>query len=129
MKSYELTYLIIPSLASTEAEEYHKKIKEDIKKEGGAVGKEQIPAKKTLAYPINKNTEGYLASLDIEIDKEKVSLLKEKLDKEEEILRHLLIEKEAPQKTEERKVSRKKKSLKPEKTKLKEIDDKIDEIL
>ncbi len=129
MKVYELTYLIIPSLASKEAEEYHKKIKEIIEKEGGVPGKEQLPSKKNLAYLIKNCSEGYLACVDFEIDKESVKKLTEKINKESQILRYLLLEKEAIKQNERKKTSRKKKSLKPEKTKLKEIDEKIDEML
>jgi len=129
MKAYELTYLITSSLAPKEAEEYHNKIKEIIEKEGATLGKEQAPAKKTLAYPIEKKEEGYLACVDFELAKENTKSLLKKLDKETNTLRHLLLEKEAVQETEGRKPSTKKKSLKPEKTKLKEIDQKIDEIL
>jgi len=129
MKAYELTYLTTSSLSLKEAEEYHKKIREIIEKEGGALGKEQSPGKKALAYPIKKEEEGYFACIDFEIEKKNAVTLSEKLSKEANLLRHLLIEKETVQGTEERKPSTKKKSLKPEKTKLKEIDQKIDEIL
>lgn len=129
MNSYEITYLIIPSLTAKEAEDYHKKIKEAIEKTGGVLGKEQIPTRRELAYPVEKNTEGYLASIDFDINKEKVVQVKEKIKEEKDVLRYLLIEKQSLKKLEERRPPRKKKSLKPEKARLKEIDEKIDEIL
>ncbi len=129
MPSYELNYLIIPSLTTEEAIAYHEEIKATIKKEGGIVEKEHMPIKKKLAYDINKNSEAYLAAADFGIAEEKIKKIKEKIGDEKNILRTLLIKKEIGKKSEEEEPKRKRRSLKPEKAKLKEIDAKIDEML
>ncbi len=129
MKSYEITYLIPPSLTAQEAVDYHAKIKKTVEKNNGVLGNEQIPSKKKLAYPIGKETEGYLTSIDFEIDKKNLKDLEKEVEKESNVMRHILIEKQATKKEEEQKPARKRRSLKPEKASLRDIDAKIDEIL
>lgn len=132
MKTYELTYLATPSLTEEEAQEYHGKIKKIIEKEKGVLGKEQEPLKKDLAYPIKKESKSYLACVDFESTEESANKVSKEIKKEKNVLRHIIARKEfskVNEKQEERKRKRKSKSLKPEKTKLKEIDKKIDEIL
>ncbi len=128
MKPYEITYLIDSSLTAEEAESFHEDIKKTVKENKGVPGSEQKPTRKTLAYPINKKTEGYLASVDFEAGAKEVTEIRKKVEKEKNILRYLIIEKQIAKKEEKERPS-KKKTLKPEKAKLKEIDDKINEIL
>ena len=128
MKPYELTYLIIPSFTSEEAGVFHEGIKKIISKNGGSLGSEQVPTRKTLAYPIKKSTEGYLSSIDFDAKPEDAKKVSEEIKKEKDILRHILIGKQFGKKIDEE-PRRKRKSLKPEKATLQEIDEKIDEIL
>ncbi len=127
MKSYEITYLIVPDLTAEEAAEYHEGIKKIIAKIKGIPGSEQTPTRKTLAYPIKKKTEAYLTSLDFEAESTSVQELKKLIAKEKNILRHLIISKKVSKDDDE--APKKRRSLKPEKAKLKELDDKIDEIV
>ena len=128
MKPYELTYLIVPSFTSEEAGVFHEGIKKTISKNGGTLGSEQIPTRKTLAYPIKKSTEGYLSSIDFGANPEDAKKISGEIRKEKNILRHILIGKQFGKKIDEE-PRRKRRSLKPEKATLQEIDDKIDEIL
>ncbi len=130
MKAYEIAYIATPAFTVEEAGKFHEKIKEMISKTGGVLGREQIPAKKALAYSVKNNTEAYLASIDFEGKEEDVKKIYENIKKEEDVLRLLVIKKEIIKETEKKeKAPKKEKSLKPEKTRLKEIDEKIDEIL
>ncbi len=128
MKPYELTYLIVPSFTSEEAGVFHEGIKKTISKNGGALGSEQTPTRKTLAYPIKKNTEGYLSSIDFDANPEDAKKVGEEIRKEKNILRHILIGKQFGKKIDEE-PRRKRRSLKPEKATLQEIDKKLDDIL
>ena len=128
MKPYELTYLIIPSFTTEEAGVFHEGIKKIISKNGGLLGSEQIPTRKTLAYPIKKSTEGYLSSIDFNAIEENAKKVGEEVKKEKNILRHILIGKQFGKKIDEE-PRRKRRSLKPEKAKLQEIDEKLDDIL
>ncbi len=128
MKPYEITYLIVPSLTPEEATAVHEGVKKEIQDNKGTLGSEQNPIKKTLAYPIDNNTEGYLASVDFVTDEESVGKIEERARKEKNFLRYILLGKRASKKSEEERPKRRK-TLKPEKARLQEIDDKIDEIL
>ncbi len=138
---YELTYLITPELTDEEAEKLQKSLLEEIKTLGASIKKIEEPKRRELAYPIEKQNAAYLASLDFTSDKKCVISIKEKLDKSDKILRYLLITKkemkeeekkerikprEKPKKEEEPK---RRSSKKSKKVKLKEIDDKIEDIL
>lgn len=127
--TYELTYLIEPIMGKEDALSFHEKIKEMIKKEGGEPGHEQAPVLKKLAFEIEKHNEGYLASIDFQAPGEKANKIRKDTEQKQEVMRCLLIEKEISNKKEYRKERPKKKTLKPEKAKLKELDKKIDEIL
>ncbi len=128
MKSYEITYLTIPSLTTEEATSLHEEIKNSITKVGGSLKTDQTPTRKTLAYLVKNNSEGYLSSIDFDLDHEKIDNLVKKVERNENILRHLLLTKQI-RKRDEEEPRRKRPSLKPEKAKLKELDDKIDEML
>ncbi len=141
MNVYEITYLIDPSLSNKEAESCQEKIKEIIKKSKGEPEKEQFPTKKTLAYPIKKNREAYLACIDFKISEEGVKKVTEKVKEEKAVLRYLLVKKPINRMKEEG-IAGKRRSLKPqdkeeepakkpkiEKKKLSDIDEKIEEIL
>ncbi len=128
MKPYEITYLIVPDLTTEEAGEYHEGVKKLIAKIKGTPGSEQTPTKRVLAYSVKKNNEAYLASLDFEAESSAVQELKKLVEKEKKIIRHLIISKKVSKRDEEDQ-PKKRRSLKPEKATLKEIDEKIDEIV
>lgn len=128
MKPYEITYLIVPSLTAEEAGLFHEEVKKIITKNNGLLGSEQVPTKKTLAYPIKKSNEGYLSSIDFNASPEEAKKIAESVKKEKNVLRHILIGKQIKKKDEEG-PRRKRRSLKPEKASLKEIDEKLDDIL
>ncbi len=128
MKPYEITYLIVPSLTAEEAGLFHEEVKKIITKNNGLLGSEQVPTKKTLAYPIKKSSEGYLSSVDFNASPEEAKKIAESVKKEKNVLRHILIGKQIKKKDEEG-PRRKRRSLKPEKASLKEIDEKLDDIL
>jgi ribosomal protein S6 len=129
MKPYEIAYLIVPSFTTEEATTYHEEVKKIIEKNSGVLGNEQLPTKKVLAYPIKKSTEAYLASINFENEEENILKINDLVKNEKNILRFLLISKKTNKKDATDAPRRKRKSLKPEKASLKEIDEKIDEIL
>lgn len=128
MNYYELTYLASPTFTHEEVVNYHEKIKSHISKEKGVISTDQEPIKKTLAYPVKKQAQAYLASVNFEIDIENIDKLKNIIKKENSILRHLLVKKNKAQEKEDA-TPRKRRSLKPEKTMLKDIEQKLDEII
>lgn len=94
MKNYELTYLISPELSEEEVKVFHKKITSLIQEEGGILDEENSPLKKKLAYPIKKQFQAYLATLNFQLNPGSVVILEKKLKSENQILRYLILTKE-----------------------------------
>ena len=127
MKLYEIAYITDPSISPKDADSLQERISSVITKGGGVVQKSGSPQRKTLAYSVKKNKEAYFSSLEFSLEEDKVKEIEEEVKKEKNILRHLLVKNPKIKETERR--SEKKKSLKPEKAKLQEIDKKIEEIV
>jgi ribosomal protein S6 len=148
MKVYELTYIISPEISAGEAEAKAKDIDTFLQSKEGVIIRAENPALKTLSYPIKKQSSGFFGVLEFQIEPEKLNEVKEKLEKDSKILRHIIIIKKPvkeqkerrtrkPLPTREVKIAIKESSFakkdweaKPEKkVELKEIEKKLDEIL
>lgn len=124
---YELTYLASPVLDEKELEALQEKVKNFILELGGKIENELSPIKMKLGYPIQNFEEGFLVSLEYNLPPQNVEKLDQKIKGVNGILRHLIIHKgkrlvKTIQKEEE-------KPKKPKKVKLKELDQKLKEIL
>ena len=129
MKFYELTYLISPELSETEIKDLQQKLDSFIQNKEGILDSFSPPEKTNLSYPIKKEVQAYLASLSFYLKPEEVSNLKKEVKSESQILRFLISIKKKPKVT---KVSKKPLAKKPEKEKkaeLKDIEQKLEEIL
>jgi len=139
MKLYELTYLVSSELTPEQMEALFKKIN-SLVLENGEIAVSAAPIKRKLSYPIKKQNTAFLNQIEFNFDPEEIDKFKKELNKEEEILRIMLIEKKSI------KVKKKVRSaiLKPkpfpegieesskktkEKINLEEIGEKLDEIL
>jgi len=91
MKSYELTYIISSQLSSYQAEATAKEIESFIKNNEGVILRSEKISVQTLAYPIKKRSSGYFADLTFQVAEDKIKELKEKLEKSNQILRHLIL--------------------------------------
>lgn len=87
---YQLTFLISPLLKQEEAEDFLKKIKNFFFPKEKILNIEDLKNIK-LAYSIQKQKEAYLTSIDFQFSSEEIKSLKEKIEKEKDILRFLLI--------------------------------------
>jgi small subunit ribosomal protein S6 len=90
MRKYELV-CILGSLDEMAKKEIIKKIKDFIVNLGGKIEKEESLGVKKLAYRIKKQTEGDYFLFLIELDSKAVGKLDEKLKREENLLRYLLV--------------------------------------
>ena len=151
MKTYELTYIISPEITSEEAEEKAKEIESIILSKEGTVLKQLNPIAKTLSYPIKKHASGFFGIIEFQLEPEKLIELKEMLVKDGKIVRHMIIIKEPVRIRKERRTKIKPESIfeieKPEaktekeepsltkasegkqKVELKDIEQKLDELL
>ena len=152
MKTYELTYIISPDISFKEAETTAKDIESFIQSKEGIILKQDNPTAKTLAYTIKKHSSGFVGCIEFQLEPEKMDELQKKLQKDlpgGKILRHMVIIKEVKKVKKERKsrtisptseepnkeVSTEEKNElvkvaeEKERVELKDIEQKIDEIL
>ena len=129
MRDYELTYLISKELNEEEAQNLQNKLISLIESEGGVLISQKAPIKKKLAYPVKKQPIAYLATINYQLAPEKLSDFEKKLKTEASILRYLIVL--LPSLTQPAKptVPLIKKPTPTKKTKLEEIEKKLDEIL
>lgn len=130
MKLYEFTYLIYPNLSREEINSLEDRINSFIKEGKGTIVKSSSVVKKTLAYPIKKIREAFLANLIFNLESEKVESLEKKIKSEKRIIRYLLLKKKVSKKiiTPYRLRVKTKIKTKP-KVELEEIEKKLEEIL
>lgn len=94
MKTYELTYIISPEMSSEEAEAKAKEIETAVASREGIILKQTNPTAVTLSYPIKKRASGFFAVIEFQAEPEKLVELKEMVQKDGKIVRHMLIIKE-----------------------------------
>lgn len=136
MQLYELTYLISPELNEEEIKDFSQKIDSLVSKTG-KIAKSESPRKITLAYPIQKKGEAFLATFEFQSLPQEAENLKKELEKEKNILRFLLIKKRGVEKIKKRlrpaptivSADKKEKPKPVKKVELKEIEKKLEEVL
>ncbi|TSC95064.1 MAG: small subunit ribosomal protein S6 [Parcubacteria group bacterium Licking1014_1] len=143
MKTYELAYIISQELTSKEAEIIVKEIESFIQSREGTILKRKNPSAKILSYPIKKQSSGFFGVLGFQLEPEKLNELEKIVKKEVKIIRHMLTIENPAKKVKIRKEKRRleldagieKISIaqninnKSEKIELKDIGEKLDEIL
>lgn len=133
---YELTFLISPELNEGELKDFSQKIDSLISKTG-KITKSESPRKITLAYPVQKKKEAFLATFEFQSLPQEAENLKKGLEKEKGILRFLLIKRKGLEKIKEKlkpasAIASAVKEEKPrpvKKVELKEIEEKLEKIL
>ena len=91
MKTYELTYIVSPEITSEEAGAAAKEIESFIQSKEGAVLRQINPTAKTLSYPIKKHASGFVGVLEFQAEPETLVELKEKIEKDGKVVRHMVI--------------------------------------
>lgn len=131
--NYELTFIVGAQIPETEHPQIVQEVVGYLEKAGAKISKAPyFIGRRKLAYPIQKQKNGFYVSLDFDTDKS--PLLKELdtvLKHNTKILRHLVIKKElgADDKKEVKKVAPAKKSESTPKLDLGDIDKRLDDIL
>lgn len=107
MKTYELTYIISSELTREEIETIVKGIESFIQENEGIILKYGSPIAKTLSYSTRGLSSGFFNVLDFQLEPEKLNGLKEKIEKEVKIIRHMLVVKNSERKFRSRREKRK----------------------
>jgi len=125
---YELTYLISPELNEEELKDFSQKVDSLISKTSKIV-KSEGPKRINLAYPIQKKEGGFLTTCEFNGEPQEIESLKKELAKEKNILRFLLMKKKGVERVRKPKKIKKEKPAPKKKVELKEIEEKLEEIL
>lgn len=96
---YEVSYLLLPSLAVEQVPAKAESVKEILTSAGGVVVSGETPVLIDLAYPMtkvvstvrHKVSTGYFGWLKFEMDASGVEVVKKNLDADNDILRYLII--------------------------------------
>lgn len=96
---YEVSYILLPSLAESEIPTKVGSLKDSITEVGGAVVSFEEPILIDLAYPMTRVTpttrvkvsSGYFGWIKFELSGEEIGKIKSKLDNDGEVVRYLLI--------------------------------------
>jgi len=92
MNNYEFIILTRPSLDKEKLEKLFKEVIEEIEKISGKVSKKEELGKKTLAYPIKKETKALFWVWQLEFEKSpKFSNLNTFLNRSSGIIRYLML--------------------------------------
>ena len=91
MRKYELVWILGSEADEDQGAESVEKITSLVAGVGGEVSGTDIWGKRTLAYPILNNTEGYYLQLNFEIDGDKAPDLERAIGADQSIIRHLLV--------------------------------------
>ncbi len=130
MQRYELTYLISDEILEEEVKSLQNKITSLIQEEGGILYKENVFLRRKLAYPIKGRTQAYLTVSDFQLNPEKLVDFEKKLKETAQIIRYLILIKKSPRPMKISSRVRKPKEVTEEKkVELKEIEQKLEEIL
>lgn len=140
MNLYELACLITADLSEDEAKQTENQLISFLQEEGGLILSQASLFRKKLAYPIKKQQQAYLADIVFRLSSEKIVILENKIKSDNHILRHLLVVKKELKAMPERKrraplfpkteaPSLATETTKEKKIELKDIDQKLEEIL
>jgi small subunit ribosomal protein S6 len=91
LRKYELVWILGSDAGEEQGTESVKNITSLVSNAGGEVSGTDVWGKRTLAYPIQKNTEGYYLQANFEIDGAKAPELDRAIGADQSIIRHLLV--------------------------------------
>ena len=91
MRKYELVWILGSEADKEQGTESVEKITSLVAGVGGEVSGTDVWGKRTLAYPILKNTAGYYLQANFEIDGAKAPELDRAIGADQSIIRHLLV--------------------------------------
>lgn len=91
LRKYELVWILGSDAGEEQGTESVEKITSLVTGAGGELSGTDIWGKRTLAYPIQKNNEGFYLQANFELDTSKAQELELALGADQSIIRHLLV--------------------------------------
>lgn len=93
MRDYEAIFITKPSLAEDANKKVLTLIESEITKNGGTIANVENAGKKTLAYSVKKNREGYYLRIEFKIEPAKIEDIKKTYRLNEDIIKLSIITK------------------------------------
>lgn len=94
IKNYELMAILSPKLNDEDAVKLNETILNLVKEHNGEIVRTDPWGKRMLAYPINKLTEAYYFVNYLNMDASGVKIVKQQLNINEHVIRHMFVAKE-----------------------------------
>ncbi len=91
MRNYEFTFIIHSDVEDEGITGITEKVSQFITEGGGQVTNADHWGRRRLAYPIQKQNEGYYVLTQVQLDPESIVELERKLNLTEEVIRYLLV--------------------------------------
>ncbi|MDP6667375.1 MAG: 30S ribosomal protein S6 [Dehalococcoidia bacterium] len=91
MRKYELVWILGSDAGEEQGTESIEKITSLVAGVGGEISSTEAWGKRTLAYPIQKNNEGFYLQANFELDGPRAQELERALGADQSIIRHLLV--------------------------------------
>jgi len=91
MRNYEFTFIAHPDVEDEGLTGVTEKVSQFITEGGGQITNVDPWGKRRLAYPIQKQREGYYVLMQVQLDPESIVELERKLKLTEEVIRYLLV--------------------------------------
>ena len=91
MRKYELVWILGGDTGEEQGTESIEKITSLVTDAGGEVSSTDVWGKRTLAYPIKKNNEGYYLQANFEVEGTRAQEIEHAIDADQSIIRHLLV--------------------------------------
>lgn len=91
MTSYELVYILSPSVNEEELSSVISRVSDMVQRIGGSVTEVIQWGRKKMAYPIKKHSEGNYVLAKIELQPSSIKELESSLKLSGEVIRHLIV--------------------------------------
>ena len=91
MRNYEFTFIIHPDIEDEGITDKVEKVSQFITEGGGQITNVDHWGRRRLAYPIQKQKEGYYVLMQVQLDPQSIRELERKLKLTEEVIRYLLV--------------------------------------
>jgi small subunit ribosomal protein S6 len=91
MRNYEFTFIVHPDVEDEGVADTTEKVSQLIAEGGGQVINVDHWGRRRLAYPIDKQREGYYVLMQVQLDPKSLGELERNLKLTEEVIRYLLV--------------------------------------
>ena len=93
MRDYEIVWILGGGASAKEGDESVERVRALVGSLGGEVGEVNPWGKRNLAYPIEKQTEGFYVEAQFKLDAARTPELEQACNADRQIIRHLIVKK------------------------------------